>query len=473
MRGAFRCPPKQPNKGDAMIRKRARQCKWLARSLRRPWDKATTLFGDLTDFRKSRGKRWSLELVLTLAFLSMCTCLLSLRGMEEMSSNMSSVVQTMFGVGGTVSDNTFGRVLALLNWKEVQMRLWLQVRAMRERHQLVHDQLPLKTAALDGKTTSSGKKRMSRFAQKSNHKVKDNNGKERTETRFKLHQLRLVCTSVRQKVCFWQHPVGSKNNEQSGARVMLKEVFRLDKAGEMFQLLTFDAMFLFYDLTRMIQDDGRYFLGRIKDDQPGLIAEAEKWLRPDIDSIAQYESGLVKDHKFWKLYRIWRTNALADCVTSTHIWDTIQEGWCVEVIRYTRIGKGRGRKAKLVEHDRSVGYFATNLNSATYPLSAAQCLELVLSHWSIEDDCFNALDVQWKEDTHAYATTGEATLNRSIFLMMAYNACQMMRRHKEKGRRWDGKSVWQTWDKTFKEIDRSLTAFYHEAVVRSEKMLVV
>ena len=393
--------------------------------------------------------------------------------MEEMGGSLGSIVKTMFGVVGRISDNTFGRVLARLNWREMQKRLWWQVRAIRARHQLEHDQLPLKTAALDGKTTSSGKDRMSQFAQKSTHRVTDKDGKVRKEIRYKLHQLRLVCTSVRQKVCFWQHPVGSKNNEQSGARVMLKEIFKLDKAGEMFQLLTFDAMFLFYDLTKMIQDDGRYFLGRIKDDQPGLLAEAEKWLRPSQDSTPEYESPLVKDHQYWKCYRIWRTDALANCVTATHIWDTIQEAWCVEVIRYTRIGTGRGRKAKLVEYDRSVGYFATNLNSATFPLSAAQCLELVLSHWAIEDDCFNALDVQWKEDTHAYATTGEATLNRSFLLMMAYNACQMMRRDKEKSKRWDGKRFWRTWSETFKEIDRMLTAFYPTAVVQSEKMLAI
>jgi hypothetical protein len=445
----------------------------LARSLRLPWDKATTLFGGIPYWRNARGKRWSIDAVLTLAFLAMCTCLQSFRRMEKMSHDLQSVVQKMFGVSGGVSDNTFGRVLARVKWKEIQKRLWWQVRAMRGRHQLVHDLLPLKTAALDGKMTASGKKRMSRFAQRSVHRVTDPEGKEHTEVRYKLHQLRLVATSVRQKVCFWQHPVGSKKNEQSGARLMLKRIFKLDKAGEMFQLLTFDAMFLFYDLTKMIDDDGRYFLGRIKDNQPDLLAEAQKWLQPDTDSTPEYESPLTKDHEYWKRYRFWRTDALADCVTSSHTWKTIQESWCVEVVRYTRMGNGRGCDVELVEYDRNVGYFATNLNSASYPLSAAQALELVLSHWSIEDDCFNSLDIQWKEDTHAYATTGEATLNRSILLMMAYNACQMMRRKKEKSKRWDGKSVWRTWDETFREVDRALTTFYPKTIVQTEKMLAI
>jgi len=455
-----------------MVRKKARLCKWLVRSLCLPWDKETGLFGGLADWRKARGKRWSLELVLDQAFLAMCTCVLSFRKMEEASKKLGGVVRTMLGLTTWVSDNTFERVLAGLRWQDLQMRLWWQVRAMRERHQLEHDRLPLKTAALDGKTSASGKRRMSWFSQKSNHEVKDKAGTVlRTEVRYKLHLLRLVSTSVQQKLCIWQHPVRSKNNEQSGARTLLKEVFRLDKAGEMFQLLTFDAMFLFYDLTEMIHNDGRYFLGRIKDNQPGLVEEVERLLCPRLGSIPEYESGLVKDHKFWKRYRFWRTSDLAGCVTSKHTWNTIKEGWCVEVIRYTRTGKGRRTKATLVEYERKVGYFATNLESQTFSLTAAQCLDLVLSHWSIENDCFNALDVQWHEDTHAYAITGEATLNRSFLLMMAYNACQMVRRKGRPNKRWDGKDVWPRWDTTYGEIRAALTGYYPRNVVLSEHML--
>jgi hypothetical protein len=124
-----------------------------------------------------------------------------------------------------------------------------------------------------------------------------------------------------------------------------------------------------------------------------------------------------------------------------------------------------------VEHDRTVGYFATNLDSASYPLSAEQCLHLVLSHWSIEDDCFNALDVQWKEDTHSYSTTGEATLNRTFLLMMAYNACQLVRKDKDPKKRWDGKEVWETWKDTFKTILLALKAYYPPLIARSERML--
>lgn len=456
-----------------MLRKRARLCKQLLRSLQVPWDSGKSLFSGMTDWRKARGKRCSLEQVFTMAVLAMTAGVLSFRRMEEKGKALGGVVRRMFQLPAGLSDNTFGRILAGARWQELQQRLWWFVRSMRERHQLVHDQLPLKTLALDGKCGASGKDKMSRFAQPSEHKIKDKQGQVlRTEERYKLHLLRAVCTSVRQKLCVYQHPVRSKANEITGAKVLLKQLFQWDKGRDLFELVTFDAMFMNYPLAELITKAGRHFLGALKDNQPGLLAEAERWLRPGRDSQPEHESGLVKDHQYWKKYRFWRTTALAGCVTSTHTWKLLNEGWCVEIIRYTRTGKERGKKAALVEFDRHVRYLATSLDSTE--LTAAQCLHLVLSHWSIEDDCFNALDVQWKEDTHVYCTTGEATLNRCFVLMMAYNACQMMRRRKTNlSRRWDGKELWDTWSATFDLVQDALDAYFPSNIVRSERLLAL
>lgn len=52
---------------------------------------------------------------------------------------------------------------------------------------------------MDGKTGAPDKDRMSRFAEESKHEVTDKKGKTRMELRYKLHVLRLVSTSIRQK----------------------------------------------------------------------------------------------------------------------------------------------------------------------------------------------------------------------------------------------------------------------------------
>ncbi|MBT3223166.1 MAG: ISAs1 family transposase [Proteobacteria bacterium] len=453
-----------------MIRQRARLVKWVRRSFFLPWATGCRLFDELTDNRARRGRRHTVESVVTMVLLALCMGKFSLMRMEGACQEMGSVVRRMCGVVGRISDNTFGRILARLRWQELQLRLWWQVRAFRERKQLEHDCLPIPTLALDGKTAASGTKKMSRFAKRQVHKDKDDSG-EVTETRtyYTLHLMRAVLTSCRQKLCVWQHPVRSKANEITGAKTMLRQLFKLDKGMHLFQLVTFDAMMMGYPLTLMISKAGRHWLSVLKDNQPDLLAAAQNWYRPMPDDIAEYTSGRVKEHHFRKVYRIWRTGHMAGWVTREHTWTHLQQVWCVEVIRYVRADNGRGKKAKLVEHDRTVRYCATSLPVGQF--TAAQCLELVLSHWAIEDDCFNAVDVMWEEDTHKHFTTGEATLNLSFLRMMAYNLVQMKRRKKEKTKTWDGKSVWETWDTAFSLFLVTLQQYYPAQIVIQERML--
>lgn len=453
-----------------MIRQRARLVKWLGRSFSLPWTRRARLLDGLTDTRARRGRRHAVASVLTMVLLALCMGKFSLARMEEACRDMSAVVKKMCGVVGRISDNTFGRILALVKWQELQVRLWWEVRGFRERKQLQHDCLPIPTLALDGKTVASGVRKMSRFARRQVHEDRDEKGEVTgRRTYYSLHVMRAVLTSCRQKLCVWQHPVRSRKNEVTGTKTMLRRLFKLDKGMHLFKLVTFDAGLMGYPLTRMICDAGRHWLSVLKENQPELLAAAQRWYRPMPNSIAEYTSGMVTDHKYRKVYRIWRTDHLAGWVTPQHTWSHLSQVWCVEVIRYVRGDKRRGRKSQLVEHDRTVRYCATSLPTGEF--SAAQCLELVLSHWGIEDDCFNALDVMWEEDTHKHFTTGEATLNLSFLRMMAYNLLQMNRRRKEMAKTWDGKPVWQTWDDTFTRFLVAAYHYYPVRVVEEERML--
>jgi len=428
------------------------------------------LFEGMTDPRSRRGRRHTLRSVLTMVLLALCEGKFSLQKMEDACQDMSAIVRRMCGVVRHISDNTFGRILAGLKWQEMQIRLWWQVRGFRERHQLGDDVLPIPTIAFDGKTVATGEEKMSRFAQRQVHKDKDKNGKViRKRTYYRLHVLRAVLTSCRQKICVWQHPVRSKKNEITGMKTVLKRLFKLDKGKHLFQLVTFDAMCMVYSVTKMISDAGRDWLSVLKDNQPDLLAAAHNWYRPTPWSKAEYTSGKVKEHEYYKVYRIWRTDQLSGWVTSEHTWSHLTQVWCVEVIRYTRVGKTRGKNGKFIEQTRTVRYCATSL--PTGKLTAAQCLQLVLSHWSIEDDCFNAIDLMFEEDTHKHFTTGEATLNLSFLRMMAYNVLQMHRRSKEKKKQWDDRPVWETWDRTFTQFVVAFQQWYPRAIIAQEAML--
>ena len=453
-----------------MIRKRARLCKWLVRSLVLPWDKGKRLFDGISDWRKCKGRRFSVSQVLTEALVGLVMGKFSLQAIEEAGSKVGCVVRQMFGLVKWASDNTVGRVVARVNWKELRERLWMQVRGFRERKQVEHDALPIGALAIDGKTVAVSRQRMSQFAQASEHKAKTKEGKVKKWTSYKLHMLRCVVTSFRQRLCVWQEPVGPGENEITAAKRTLKELFKKDKGKFLFELVTFDAMLMVYSITKMISEAGRHWLSVLKENQPELLQAAQNWFRPGPGDRPEWKIGPIKDHEFYKEYRIWRTSSLARWVTS-HDWNHLKQVWCVEVIRYVRVGRGRGKKAELVVHDRTVRYYATSLPEERF--TAAQCLELVRSHWNIEDDVFNALDCVFEEDTRKPFTTGEGTLNMSTLRLMAYNLLQMIRRRKQKNHTWDKRQVWESWKNTIDSVCHALCQFYPWSVVRGEKMLTI
>jgi len=337
------------------MRKEARFCKHVRRTLQVPW-RHQSLFDEMTDERDRRGRRWAFGSVLTRVLLSLCTCRTSLAAMEDLSGQLPPAVRAVFGLGpGRVSDNTFGRILALAHWRELQTRLWWLVRAIRGRHQLEHDQLPFRTAALDGKWLASSKKKMSLFAQGLTHKVKEEDGTVRISRSWALRVLRMVSTSTKQRLCFWQEPIPGTTSEQGAAHSALSFLRRMDKGHEMVQLLTFDAGFLFHEFLVAVRKTDRHWLGTLKENQPTLLAEARRRLSPSHNSIPEYESPLVKDHEFYKRYYIWRDAGIADWEVGGKKGADLKQVWYVEIRRYLRQGKGRGRQATFVEHSRTSG----------------------------------------------------------------------------------------------------------------------
>ena len=110
----------------------------------------------------------------------------------------------------------------------------------------------------------------------------------------------MVGTSTRQRLCFWQEPIPGTTSEQGAAHTALSFLRRMDRGHEMVQLLTFDAGFLFHEFLVAVRKTGRHWLGTLKDNQPGLLAEARRRRCPTRNSIPEYETPMVKDHGFYR-----------------------------------------------------------------------------------------------------------------------------------------------------------------------------
>ena len=77
----------------------------------------------------------------------------------------------------------------------------------------------------------------------------------------------------------------------------------------------------------------------------------------------------------------------------------------------------------------------------------------LMPHWRVENDCFNSLDVQWREDSGLWCTKGNAVLGLSLLRVMAYNLAQMLRRRRLRRKTEDGNYLEPpSWRSLFKAI---------------------
>ena len=314
----------------------------------------------LTDPRKRRSKRMVWQVV---AFVIACLVAgkRSLREFEDASVTFSGLVRGIFGIAHKISDNAIGWLIARLDNQEVLEMLWLQVEAMIERKQAGKKPgYAIKSVAIDGKSIAVGSRKMSEHARQ----IESDSGEY-----WKLHVLRAVLTWTIQNVVLWQHPVGLKKNEISGAYQMIKALIEKDPRKSMFELITFDAMFMGYPLTKMISDAGRYWLAPIKNNQPDMYRDAWIYANEIMENRdPDYTTYVEHDGHTYKQYRIWRFPEFAGWETSSHTWSHLKQLWIVQLVHFHRpidpkTGKpvGRGLDAKQHKVSESVRLYATDL----------------------------------------------------------------------------------------------------------------
>jgi hypothetical protein len=90
-------------------------------------------------------------------------------------------------------------------------------------------------------------------------------------------------------------------------------------------------------------------------------------------------------------------------------------------------------------------------------LTPEEILLLVRRHWGVENDSFNSLDVQWREDHGPWCTQGQAVWALGLLRLMAYNMVQYLR--KRRLRRRDADGQWRTpprWRSVFEAVKDAL-----------------
>jgi len=440
------------------------------------WD-----FSDVPDARDADSVTHPLPTVIWSLLFGLVANLPTLRDVEEMTEKFGSWARGR--VPKRISDTTLDTELRRLDPVALTRKLVLQVRDMYRSKMLKPFGLPVGVATIDGKNlatvdhdadgtaherssnngkwdTTDGKRQgQSKEPQKAkprDEKVAqqqvDDGGDEKAKAApgasyWLMPALRATLTSAEAKPCIYQLPLQPGTGEATAVPAMVDCLHKAYGRSGMLEILDVDAGLTSLSNADTINDKYGYgYVMGVKGNQKELFEEAQALLFPmtttqPCEAETEWERRGGKQIK----RRLWRTFEMRNFTNSVGCWRHLRQTWLVR--QYTRQPDGREE----VE-DR---FFITSV--LRNRLTPAEILLLVRRHWGVENDSFNSLDVQWREDHGPWCTQGQAVWALGLLRLMAYNMVQYLR--KRRLRRRDADGQWRTpprWRSVFEAVKDAL-----------------
>jgi len=222
-------------------------------------------FEDVADPRAQRGRRWSLQVLLSTTVLSMMVLARSLRGAERFSADLAAG-QNKHGVKRRVPDSTLGDVLAAMNPEPLREHLHRQVLAEHRRKALEPTVLPIRAISIDGKTNATLNEQANADCQKQN---------PQGQPAYWLYRVvRATLISSAAAVCIDQKPIPADTNDCGVFKAFLDGLLKTYGRADLFELVSTDAGFTSEANARQVDEAGKAYMMQIKGNQPQLQAEA-------------------------------------------------------------------------------------------------------------------------------------------------------------------------------------------------------
>ncbi|MBW2736693.1 MAG: ISAs1 family transposase [Deltaproteobacteria bacterium] len=350
-------------------------------------------------------------------------------------------------VPDVVSDTTLDTELRRMEADALHAKLVLQIRDLQRGKMLRPSTLPFGVATIDGKNLAT----VNHTADGSAHKrSKDNEKwqpkKGRSGTYYLMPALRATLTSAESKPCIFQKRLPPGTGESSSLDEMIDELHAAYGRSDMFELIDVDAGLTSLEHADHVDDLGYAYMMGLKGNQPELFAEAQRVLEP-MTKICPPEARTPWERCKGDLLRrsLWRTDQMRGYTNTVGCWRHLRQTWLVR--QETKTSDGQ-----ITIEDR---YFVSSLLENR--VSPQDILTLVRGHWGIENDSFNSLDVQWREDDGPWCTQGHAVWVLGVLRLMAYNLAQLLRRRHLRPKTDQG--AWRQpvpWRTLFKAIERAL-----------------
>lgn len=340
---------------------------------------------NVIDPRSPRGRRWrSIGPHLRSIVVAMVAGATSLADVEALTAELSRSMRRLLGIARRIADTSLRNVLVKLDLDSLRQVIYRQIRSAHRRRAIKPQGLPFGVVSIDGKATRLGCWDQRLVI------------RQRSADRQSAFGLMRTLTSVLQsspaKVCIDAMPYSAHTNEGAS---LLRAVDDLQQAYgtlSLFQLVTTDAGLCSRDNAAGIVARQLDYLFALKDDQPTLLAEAQRLLARHraTQAVAQTEDVTGTGFVVRRLY-------LTEEIAGFHGWDHLHGALRVEsMTRHKETGA-------ILHHENR--YYLSSLEPDS--LTAKQWLRIIRERWSVENQGHWTFDTILKEDDHPWIVSGD------------------------------------------------------------------
>jgi hypothetical protein len=220
-----------------------------------------------------------------------------------------------------------------------------------------------------------------------------------------------VLVSAASQPCIDQRLVRGKTNEMGEYKVFVSSLHATyGRAHERLELVANDAGMTSAENARHTDGLGLAYVMALKENQPTLFAEAERLCgwgeHKQLRYVCEASTPRERYRGSWIRRDLYRSREIEEWPQ----WESARQIWRVK--QTTEAPDGT-----VTVENRC---FITNL--AWGRLKPYQILAVVRAMWGVENGCHWTLDVQMKQDTRCWCTTGKAQRALSWLRLLAYNA---------------------------------------------------
>jgi predicted transposase YbfD/YdcC len=349
----------------------------------------------LPDPRHARGKRWSLDTLLTAVFAGLLAGKRSLADTEDLTDEMSVAARRWLRLPGRVPDSTLRALLCRLPLDPLRSLLHRLSHHAHRAKSLVPVGLPFGVVAVDGKSTALSCPE-GLYAQRQS---------EGHLTVVRTFTCTLVSAAA--KPCLDALPIPAKTNEMGHFPAVLRQLNEVYGKTNLFRLISADSGSCSAANAALVVAAKRDYLLAVKDNQPSLLAEMQRLLGARTDPDATSDDARGRGSWIRRVY-------VSDEMAGWPGWEHL--GTVVRIESEVLDKKGQ----RLSYENR---FYVSSL--ARRELTAEQWLLVVRRHWGVENETHHTLDTAFAEDDHPWIEANEngmlavALLRRVAFTMAA------------------------------------------------------